>query len=179
MKHIISFYTLLIFTLYSFGQKQPKTGIYIKEFGKTYPIEQPDFKTDIKNELKVVFDVGRSFKDSTKINPLLNTAARYLNMHVAAGVPVTNLKVAIVIHGNAANDILNDIHYKAKYSIDNPNKLLIKALSEKKVQIILCGQTAAYRAIKKEDTLPEIQFALSAMTALVQLQNENYRLINF
>ncbi|GAA4272295.1 hypothetical protein GCM10022258_15890 [Aquimarina gracilis] len=156
-----------------------KKGAVISNYGKTYEVSSPDFKTDLQSDLKVVFDVGRTFEDNTKVNPLFNTAARYLNMHVDAGVSHEKLKVALVIHGSAAYDILNNAKYQEKYKVDNPNADLIAALSEKGVQIILCGQTAAYRQITKEDALPEIKFALSAMTALVQLQNENYRLINF
>ncbi|WP_298549080.1 DsrE family protein [uncultured Aquimarina sp.] len=162
-----------------FCQKESKPGTVITQFGKTYEVESPDFKTNTASELKAVFDVGRSFGDSTKINPLINTAARYLNMHADAGVSLENLKVALVIHGSAANDVLNNKNYKTKFGLDNPNNLLISALTEKGVQIILCGQTAAYRNISKSDVHPNIKFALSAMTALVQLQNENYKLINF
>ncbi|GAA4277331.1 hypothetical protein GCM10022259_20550 [Aquimarina mytili] len=139
----------------------------------------PDYKTDTLHDLKVVFDIGRTFADSSKVNPLINTAARFLNMHEGAGVSTEKLKVALVIHGSAAYDILNNENYKTKYGIDNPNAKLVSALSEKGAHIILCGQTAAYRNITKTKTLPEVQYALSAMTALVQLQNENYRLINF
>ncbi|WP_378172690.1 DsrE family protein [Aquimarina sp. SS2-1] len=178
MKHSILF-LLLALPAVIFCQKEFKTGSVITDFGKTYEVKNPDFKTDIKNDLTVVFDIGRSFGDSTKVNPLINTAARYLNMHTNAGVPIKNLKVALVIHGSAANELLNNKSYQEKYGIDNPNTPLISALAEKGVQIILCGQTAAYRNISKSDVHPNIQIALSAMTALVQLQNNNYRLINF
>jgi len=156
-----------------------KKGPIVTEYGSVYEVTTPDFKTDLKSELKAVFDVGRTFKDHTKVNPLINTAARYLNMHVNAGVSFEKLKVAIVIHGSAADDILNNSSYKIKYGVNNPNLSLITALAKKGVAIILCGQTAAHRGITKEDVASEVQFALSAMTALVQLQNKNYRLINF
>ncbi|MHA7060128.1 DsrE family protein [Aquimarina sp. M1] len=178
MKHTILF-LLVVLPASLFCQQKSKTGNVITTFGDTYDVKNPDFKTDTKNELKAVFDVGRSFGDSTKVNPLLTTAARYLNMHVAAGVPFENLKVALVIHGSAANELLHNKNYLAKYGIDNPNAPLLSALSEKGVQIILCGQTAAYRNISKSDVHPNVQFSLSAMTALVQLQNEHYKLINF
>ncbi len=176
MKNKLATYIILALPFLIFSQKEGKV---ISEYGKTYEVVNPDYKTDTKHELKAVFDIGRTFADSSKVNPLINTAARFLNMHKSAGVSLEKLKVAMVIHGAAAYDILNDVEYKAKYGIANPNTKLITALSEKGVHIILCGQTAAYRNITKEDALPEIKFALSAMTALVQLQNENYRLINF
>jgi len=162
-----------------FCQQKPKNGNVIKDFGKTYEVEHPDFKTDTHSELKVVFDIGRSFGDSTKINALINTAARYLNMHATAGVSLDQMKVALVIHGNASNDILNDQKYLSKFGIHNPNTPLLSALHQKGVQIILCGQTAAHKNISKSDVHTNVQFALSAMTALVQLQNKNYKLIIF
>lgn len=178
MKRKTSIYLLLLLPIFAISQKTPQKGTVITEYGATYEVT-PDFKTDTQNDLKVVFDIGRTFGDSTKVNSLFNTAARFLNIHVNAQVPVEHLKVAMVIHGAAAYDILNDIQYKTKYGINNPNTTLIKRLSEKGVQVILCGQTAAYRNIDKQDILPEVKIALSAMTALVQLQNEDYRLINF
>ncbi len=161
------------------AQQKAKSGNVITQYGKTFEVISPEFETRTDQELKVVFDIGRNFEDHSKVNPLFNTAARYLNMHEKAGVPIEKLKVALVIHGSASSDILDSKKYHEKYKIENPNAPLIKALSDKGVQIILCGQTAAYRNISQEDTLPKVKFALSAMTALVQLQNEEYRLINF
>jgi len=159
-----------------FSQTQ---GTVISNYGQVYNVSAPEFETDVNTNLKVVFDVGRTFSDSTKVNSLLNTAARYLNMHVDNGVPFEKLKVALVVHGAAAYDLLANAGYQKKYGVDNPNAPLIEALVQNEVQLILCGQTAAYRNIAKKDVLPGIQFSLSAMTALVQLQNKNFRLINF
>ena len=38
-----------------------KKGNIITKLGEVYEVINPDFETDIKNELKAVFDVGRSF----------------------------------------------------------------------------------------------------------------------
>ncbi len=179
MKNTIASCLFILAPILIFSQQKSKEGNIITKYGKTYEVVNPDFKTNKQQDLKAVFDIGRTFKDSSKINPLFNTAARYLNMHAEAEVPLKNLKVALVVHGSAANDVLNDSKYKIKYGIDNPNTPLLSALSKKGVQIILCGQTAAYRNITKQDALPQVQIALSAMTALVQLQNQHYRLINF
>jgi len=43
----------------------------------------------------------------------------------------------------------------------------------------MCGQTASYRGVTKENSNPDIKFALSAMTALIQYQNNGYRFIKF
>ncbi|WP_050915869.1 DsrE family protein [Gillisia marina] len=102
-------------------------------------------------------------------------------MHREAGVPAENIKVALVIHGAASTEILKSEFYQEKFPeiTTNPNAELISQLASHGVQVILCGQTAAYRNITKSEALPEVQISLSAMTALVQLQNQGYRLINF
>jgi len=121
-----------------------------------------------------------TFEDPSKPNTLLETAARFINMHELAGVPKENLKVAVVIHGNASQDILTDSEYAKRVSESkNPNTELLTALANNGVQIILCGQTAANKKISKTEAHPNVQIALSAMTALVQLQDQGYRSINF
>ncbi|MFC5045911.1 DsrE family protein [Aquimarina hainanensis] len=178
--HKYSIWTLCFLLSFTcMGQHSKQNNDIIKEYGSTYTVENPDFKTDLSQDFKAVFDVGRSFGAPAKVNPLINTAARFINMHYKAGVPLDKIKVALVIHGDAAFDVLNNTAYQKKYHIKNPNTPLIQLLSEQGVKIILCGQTAAYRNITKQQTLPQVQFALSAMTALVQLQNTNFRLINF
>lgn len=150
----------------------------ISKYGETYEISNPDFKTEINQSFKVVFDVGRRFSDE-KPNALFNTAARYLNMHSKAGVSRNKMNVALVVHGAAAQDLLNNEKYREKFKVDNPNLGLLTALNNAGVDIILCGQTATHRNITKKDIAPEVQISLSAMTALVTLQNKGYRLINF
>ena len=89
------------------------------------------------------------------------------------------LKVALTLHGGAWKDVLNDNAYMKKFGVTNPNSKLIKELSDAGVDIIICGQTAMYRKIDKSIVLPEVKFALSAMTALLQYQNDGYRFIKF
>ncbi|TVZ27991.1 intracellular sulfur oxidation DsrE/DsrF family protein [Gillisia sp. Hel_I_86] len=164
----------------SFAQ-EAHSGEVIKEYGKIYEVSNPDFKTDTTAQFKVVFDVAKNFDNPSQPNKLIETAARFINMHRAAGIPAKNIQVALVIHGGAYPEILKDEFYNEKFpeiSV-NPNAELISLLANQGVQVILCGQTAAHRKITKSEVLPEVQIALSAMTALVQLQNKGYRLINF
>lgn len=170
---------LISFTLLLSCSTKTEKGTIIPEFGTTYEVKNPDFETVTAQDFKVVFDIGRQFDNPKKVNPLFNTAARYLNMHAKAGVPKENMKVALVVHGAAANDLLNNSKYNELYQTDNPNLPLLTALNKAGVAIILCGQTAAHRKINKDDVHENVQFALSAMTALVTLQNLEYRLINF
>ncbi|MFD0861838.1 DsrE family protein [Sungkyunkwania multivorans] len=179
MKQRICILIFVLLTFQGIAQDTPIAGPIINSYGKVFNVDTPDFKTDVTSMMKVVFDVGRTFENNESTNPLIETAARFLNLHAQNGVKAEHMNVALVIHGSASQDILTDAAYQKKFGVDNPNTALIKSLSNAGVQVILCGQTAAYRNISKSDVLPEVQFALSAMTALIQLQNNNYRLINF
>jgi len=101
-------------------------------------------------------------------------------MHAKAGVNEKNMKLAVVFHSKGAFDLTRASYYGEKYdSAENANAVIIKALLEKNVRIILCGQTAAYYGIKNEDLLPGVEMALSAMTAHALLQQEGYTLNGF
>jgi intracellular sulfur oxidation DsrE/DsrF family protein len=170
----------LITTSFNFAQ-EAHSGKVIEDYGKVYTVSNPDFKTDTTAQYKVVFDIGRSFDNPSQPNALIETAARFINMHREAGVPAENIKVALVIHASASTEILKNEFYHEKFPevAVNPNAELISQLSDQGVELILCGQTAAHRKITKAQTLPQVKIALSAMTALVQLQNQGYRPINF
>jgi len=156
-----------------------KTGPIIKDYGKVWAIENPDFKVDTSKEYKAVFDIMNSPENHESVNATIETAARFLNMHAQSGVPLENLKVALVVHNKASKDVITNEAYQKKYGADNPNQELIKALMDAGGQIIFCGQSSLSRDFPKEDLIEGVQLSLSAMTALIQLQDEDYRLIKF
>lgn len=171
---VFIFNNLIVFT-----QSERIKGKIIPDFGETFRVENPEIKTDINATLKVIFDVSKSPEDKTQINSYLVTAARFLNMHADAGMKPSQLKVAITVHGVAWKDMLNDAVYMEKYKSKNPNSELLNQLNAAGVDIIMCGQTANYRNVSKSDVNTNVKFALSAMTALLQYQNNNYEFIKF
>lgn len=122
---------------------------------------------------KVAFDVSRP-SDAGKVNRGLETATRFLNMHVASGVPESNIAITIVVHGAAAQDLT-----RPAAGAESPNAALIAALVSHGVRIYLCGQTAVALDIAAEDLLPGVQMALSAMTIHALLQQDGYTLNPF
>ncbi len=176
------YFFLLVFTMLSAlatSQNSRAKEKIIKNFGATFEVNNPEIKTDTSSELKVIFDVSATSSDVNIINKNIVTAARFLNMHANVGMKLSQLKVAMTIHGAAWKDVLNDADYKKKFGVKNPNSQLIKELRNAGVDIIICGQTAMYRKIDRTVVMPEVQFALSAMTALLQYQNNGYRFIKF
>jgi intracellular sulfur oxidation DsrE/DsrF family protein len=168
----------LVFQTLVLGQTKSK-GPVIKEFGKVWAIENPDFAVDTTKTYKAVFDIMNSPESHDALNTTIETAARFLNMHAQSGVPSKNLKVALVVHNKASKDVITNEAYQKKYGSNNPNQELIKALIDAGGQIIFCGQSSLSRGFPREDLIEGVQLSLSAMTALIQLQDEDYRLIKF
>ncbi|MBS9464123.1 DsrE family protein [Flagellimonas sp. 389] len=168
----------IIISTYAISQEK-KAGPVIENYGKVWEIKNPDFKTDVNQEFKVVFDIMNSPESHSEINRTIETAARFLNMHAQGGVHVEQLKVALVVHNKASKDITHNEAYNAKYGVDNPNYNMVKSLMDAGVEIIYCGQSSKSRNFPKEELIPDVKIALSAMTALIQLQNNGYQLIKF
>lgn len=177
------FYALLLFSCLTFSvylsAQTKKKGPVIQNFGTVYQINNPDFKINTAKEYKAVFDIYNSPEAPDALNRSIETAARFLNMHAQSGVPETQLKVALVVHGKASKDLLDNSAYQKKYGTSNPNQELIEELLQAGGQLILCGQSASYKGIGREELIDDVQLSLSAMTALIQLQDDNYRLIKF
>jgi intracellular sulfur oxidation DsrE/DsrF family protein len=113
---------------------------------------------------------------------MFQTLARYLRMHTQPELENNSVKAVMVLHGSAIYDLLTHEDYAKFHKVEglkNPNLELLGVLSEHGVEMVLCGQTSKHRGISKEMMHPEIKIALSAMTALIELQNNDYRLINF
>ncbi|MGB5818042.1 MAG: DsrE family protein [Saonia sp.] len=159
--------------------QEKEAGPIIKDFGKVFKIEDADILVDPAKDYKVVFDIMNTPEGNDKINASIETAARFLNMHAQHGVPAEQLSVALVVHNKASKDIITNGAYKQRFGVDNPNTKLIEALVAANVQVIFCGQSSKSRGFPKEDLIPGVKLSLSAMTSLLQLQDENYKLIKF
>lgn len=175
----IFLFVLSLILSHIIGAQNKESGPVIKEFGEVWKIENIDFKVDDTKTYKAVFDIMNSPKDSSQLNASIETAARFLNMHAQSGVPLEQLKVALVVHNKASKDVITSEAYKAKYGTDNPNEKLLNDLIDAGADIIFCGQSSASRGFPKEELIDGVQLSLSAMTALIQLQDDNYRLIKF
>ena len=175
MKNKIILLIIVAITLQAQSQEK-KT---IADFGKVFKIEKPDLLLQKNKIYKVVFDVFTDGKKKSKKNSAITTVARYIQMHLQQGVPKQNLKVALVLHGAATKNALNDESYLEKYGKKNPNSALLHALKQANVDIFVCGQSLYAKGYKEANTSKEVQVSLSALTALVHFQSEGYQQINF
>ncbi|WP_428410549.1 DsrE family protein [Hyphococcus sp.] len=152
-------------------------GPVFEEFGPVADIDS-DFVIPKGMDFKVRFDVREGGEAGSR-NRRLETAARFINMHARAGVPEKKMKLALVIHGKAVNDMTRAAHYAEAVGGENANAEMLAALMDKGVRIIVCGQSAAYYEVTKEDLIPGVEMAISAMTAHAVLAREGYELNPF
>ena len=167
----------LIFPLFLFSQTE--TGPVINDFGEVYPVEQPDLLLTPGNQYKVIFDVHTNPGKQGQPNPLINTVARFLNMHARTGIDVKNLDVVLVLHGEATSASLSPEAYSTHFKTNNPDYELLKSLQSAGVKIFVCGQSFVRRGYKQHERSQYVKMALSALTALVRYQTEGYSLITF
>lgn len=154
-------------------------GPLIERYGPVYDIPKPGFETPTRLIYKAVFDVAPSPEDPGQVNSRIESLARFLNMQARAGVPSSNMHLALVLHGPAGKDALSASAYKARFGVENPNAPLIEELRARGVKVILCGQTAAYKGFADEELASGVELSISAMTALIALQADGYGLIAF
>nr|WP_321440104.1 DsrE family protein [uncultured Hyphomonas sp.] len=154
------------------GPEAFQPGTVVPDYGKVAMIEGAELPAD--TVMKVAFDIGKA-GPADAISRSLETPARFLNMHAAAGVDPENLHVALIVHGAASADLLTDEARGAP----NPNAGLIAELLAAGATIELCGQTAAMRDITQADLLPGVTIGLSAMSTHALLQQEGYTLNPF
>ncbi|QJB70688.1 DsrE family protein [Parasphingorhabdus halotolerans] len=155
-----------------------KTGPVFEDFGPTAQV-QTDVAVSAETKFNIAFDVATK-ADAGKLNRTFESAARFINMHVAAGMPEENIKIAIVIHGGASHDLTNSKFYAAQNDgTENGSAVAIAELQKHGVEFHLCGQSAAAHGITNQDLLPGVKMQLSAMTAHAILQQRGYTLNPF
>lgn len=156
------------------AQQRTQAGPIIESAGAVFRVS-PTLPTPKDRDYRLAFDVSTPAPSPERLNASFNTAARFLNMHAQAGVPHDRLGAAIVAHGAASFELLDDEAYRARFGVDNPNGALLRELIAKGHRVILCGQSAASRDVPTDQLIAGVDVALSAMTAFLLLQDEGYR----
>ena len=150
-----------------------RTGPVFEDFGPHAPVEGIG-EVPADTEFAHAFDVATPAEEG-KRNRGFESAARFINMHAAAGVDPDNIRIAVVVHGKASMDLLTDEAWAAKGKEgENPSGAMVRAMLNEGVRFILCGQSGAAYGINQEDLIPGVETALSAMTAHALLQQRGY-----
>ncbi len=126
---------------------------------------------------KVVFDTTADAKP-TDVNKGLDRVARLLNLYGTAGLKAQDVKITIVLHGEATKSALNDAAYKARFQIErNPNLPLIHELQKAGVEVLVCGQALNYKGFPDAEVADGIPIAAAALTVVINKQTDGYSYI--
>lgn len=151
-------------------------GPVFSDYGKVAKVDS-DLPVSAGTQLKVILDASAGAAPGEVVRTF-DSAARFINMNVAAGVPEKNIHVVLVVHGKSTWNLTNAAAY-ARHDPDHPNASapLVEQLLAHGATIYLCGQSAAANGIAKSDLLPGVKLSLSAMNAFAQLQQQGYVLV--
>lgn len=125
---------------------------------------------------RIVFDVAAPSKPG-EINPGLERAARLLNLYGAKGLTADDVRITVVLHGDAALAALVEKAPEATDANQNVNLPLIAELNGLGVEIFVCGQTLARKQIPHAEIGEGVVIATSAMTALMNRQNDGFAVL--
>lgn len=155
-----------------------ETGPVFDDFGPHAHIEGLE-RFPLPTEFRHSFDVASRANEGTR-NRGFESAARFINMHAAAGVDVRRIDTAVVVHGSAVLDLLTDEALAARPRGEdedapvNGSAAMVRAMLDHGVRFVVCGQSATAQGVTSEDLIPGVEMALSAMTAHALLQQQGY-----
>jgi intracellular sulfur oxidation DsrE/DsrF family protein len=152
-------------------------GPVFRDFGSHTPVEV-DVVIPKGTVLRHVYDVTAAAPG--KRDPGFETAARFINSHVANGMPERDVAVAVVIHGPAILELTRPAFYAARHKgAVNSSQAMVEEMQKKGVRFLVCGQAANSLGVKKADLLPGMELAISASSAHAILQAQGYTLNPF
>ena len=179
MRFIVILSVLLLIPVHVINAQKTKAGPIIEGFGEVYSVPEADLVLAGDRSYKVLFDVYTDPGKKDGMNPLLNTVARFINMHGQTGLTMEQMNIAVVLHGAGVRNVLNDKTHIDRFKKANPNTGLLEALDKAGVELYVCGQSLSHGGYSKQDLAKPVKVSLSAMTALVHYQEEGYQIINF
>jgi len=140
------------------------------------PVADPTEVPDPSRTYRLLFEVSAKNPDSLsgKINQSLDEVARVLNLHVASGIPASQLVPVVLIAGPGLEALTNNESYRKKHNVDNPNLQLITDLAAAGAKFIACGQAMAFQGLSREELLPGVKVTLTAQTVLSNYQLQGY-----
>lgn len=111
----------------------------------------------------------------------LEGVRRLVEGYKAAGVPVREIHVSAVVHGDAAYWMLKDEPYRAFTKKDqaNPNRALVQALMDLGVSVELCARNMGEHGWTAEDILPGVKLVPDAYPRIADLQLQGYAYLRF
>ncbi|MBS0968626.1 sulfur reduction protein DsrE [Chimaeribacter arupi] len=149
----------------------------IEGYGKIHYLPESAYLPRTDKVHKIVFQITEQADAPDKVNKELDHLARTVNLYVAAGVPLSQLKFVGAISGAATDAILSNEHYHEVFGIKNPNAALIEQLTRAGVDLAVCSQAVAGHHYPYDAIDPHVTLALSSLTTITSLEEDGYVLM--
>ncbi|MEZ6044024.1 MAG: DsrE family protein [Planctomycetaceae bacterium] len=152
------------------------------EYTKTFPViaghgavvQLPHAAMQPRSGTRLLVDITRGH-DPAELNDAIEKVARFVNLFAGGGEQPAKVQIAVVFHGDATLDILKQEAYSSRFNTPiNPNLELLEQLHSTEVQFYVCGQSLISKGGTPEEVAPFVKTAVSAMTAVVNLQTDGY-----
>ena len=109
------------------------------------------------------------------MNRGLERVARLLNLYGSAGLRASDVKIALVVHGEATKAVLANEIYRSKFTTaNNPNLAVIGELRKAGVEIFVCGQALASKGFERSEVSQGVKVASAALTVVINRQADGY-----
>ena len=144
--------------------------------GRIHQMPHAAYQPDSKATYKAVFSLTHFGANPSAVSPSLEHVARAVNLYVNAGVPLAHLKFVAIAFGPATPIVLNDVEYRKKYGVANPNLAVIAQLRKAGVDVAVCAQAVAEHNFKYDWVDSHVTVALSGLTTVIDLQQQGYAL---
>ena len=123
---------------------------------------------------RVVFDITADAK-AADLNKGLERVARLRNPYGSAGLKASDVKIALVMHGEATKSALADEAYQSRFGADkNPNLAVIGELRKAGVEVFVCGQALAHEGFERSEVSQGVEVASAALTVVINRQGDGY-----
>ena len=144
----------------------------IAKFGGVLP--RPKAVDQPKSGSKVVFDTTADSK-AGEVNKGLDRAARLLNLYGVAGLNAKDVRITVVLNGEATKAALGQKAYAERFQVEtNPNLILIRELQKVGVEVVVCGQALQYKGFSDNEVAEKLAIVASALTAVINRQADGY-----
>ena len=172
---LVSFTVIVSFAVQA---ESPSTGPYVHAGGPAFEVPDKDVALREGRKYRVVYELTGYPGEKIDVNRPLTVVGRFMNMHGKNGVPLEDLDVAVVVHGQTLWSLLSDEAYEKEFGVRNPSTALVNDLANAGVQLYVCGQSLGFRGLNKSVLNENVKVGLSAMTMLVTLQADVYTFLS-
>jgi intracellular sulfur oxidation DsrE/DsrF family protein len=144
----------------------------IPNVGGVVPL--PNAAEQPREGAKVVFEITADARPAD-LNKGVERVARLLNLYGSAGLKASDVKIAMVLHGEATKSALSDAAYKERTGVEkNPNLAVIAELRKAGGEVFVCGQALAYKGMRQSEVAEGIKVASAALTVVINKQGDGY-----